>query len=108
MSRGAEGRSTASSHGDKYATKDLKTDDDVKKFIQSVSSKKEGQLLKCIAELSISASDRCVAYITKRQNQGKSSNKEKQIKKFVEDHSVRTIYIIRLCTISLGSVLLIY
>jgi len=45
MSRGAEGRSTASSLGDKYATKDLKTDDDVKKFIQSVSSKKGGAAL---------------------------------------------------------------
>jgi hypothetical protein len=74
----------------RFATKALTSEDQVKTFIQGLLTKKtESQIQSSIAQLSTVSNDRCVAYITKQQNQARSSNKETQIKGMIKVYIVR-------------------
>ena len=91
MSKGASSDSSRSGAGNaKFATKALSSDDQVKTFIQGLLTKKtESQIQSSMAQLSTDSSYRCVAYITKRQNQAKSSNKATKLKGMIEVNIVR-------------------
>ena len=91
MLKGASSDSSRSGAGNaKFATKALSSEDQVKTFIQGLLTKKtESQIQSSMAQLSMDSSDRCVAYITKRQNQARSSNKATQIKGMIEVYIVR-------------------
>ena len=103
MSKGASSDSSRSGAGNaKFATKALSSEDQVKTFIQgSLTKKTESQIQSSKAQLSMDSSDRCVAYITKRQNQARSSNKATQIKGMIEVYIVRWLF---LSTFTLNSV----
>ncbi len=55
--------------------------------------KTESQIQSSIAQLSIDFINRCVAYITKRQNQARSSNKATQIKGMIEVYIARLLFL---------------
>ena len=91
MSKGASSDSLRSEAGNtKFVTKALSSEDQVQTFIQGLLTKKtESQIQSSIAQLSMDSSDRCVVYITKRQNQDRSSDKAAQIKGMIEVYIVR-------------------
>jgi len=103
MSKGASSDLSRSGAGTgKFGTKTLSSDDQVKAFIQGLLAKKtESQIQGSIAQLTTDSSDRCVAYIKKRENQARSSNKETQVKGMIEIHIVRLSF---LSTFTLNSV----
>ncbi len=91
MSKGTSSDLSRNGAGnEKLATRALLSEDQVKTFIQGLLTKKtESQIQSSIAQLSMDSSDRCVAYITGRQNNARTSIKETQIKGMIEVHIVR-------------------
>ena len=92
MKGSGKGRNAGAAHASP-TSRDVTSETEAKRLVEHlVGLRSDSDMQLIIQDLSIPSCDHCVLYITRKQNQGKSNNREKSIKALLETHIVRPFY----------------